>query len=154
MVLLNEAAEIDQGQAYVDGQPNELLWKARYILSRRSELNRRNDDIDKARDLIEKLYRLEEKRQVAPWTFAEALLTDAEWHLTRSRSKADELVVRAQDAFQRVGIVPIALLAPKCAKSFQERYPRHLYVSPRKPQDLERFRALALQVCRYLPTFD
>jgi hypothetical protein len=87
LVLLNEAAEIDGGHAYVDGQPNGLFWKARYIL------NRRNGDIDEARNLIKKLYKLEEQKRVAPWTFAEALATDAEWHLTTgNRSRADKVV--------------------------------------------------------------
>jgi hypothetical protein len=149
LVLMNEAAEIDGGQAYVDGQPNDLLWKARYILERRT------GDIDEARDLIKKLYILEEQKRVAPWTFAEALLTDAEWHLTTDkRSKADEIVARGQEAFQTIGIVPIAILAPRCVRSFRKRYPQHLYVSPRRPHDLGRFRALALKVLEYLPTLE
>lgn len=144
--LLNEASEIDHRHVYVEGLATDILWRARDILSR----SRTN--IDEARHLIRRIYKMNERKQVAPWTWAETLWTDAEWNLTtRSSKRAYDIVAWGRDVFYNAGIVPTAVLSPTCVRAFSEKYPRDLYVSPRKPEGLLKFPALAKQVLALLP---
>ena len=146
LVLLNEASEIDRGQVYVEGVATDILWRARNILSGR------HSNIDEARRLVKRLYKMKEQKQIAPWTYAEALWTDAEWNLTTGySSRAYDIVALGRDVFQSAGIVPTAVLSPQCVQSFKEKYPRDLYVSPRKPEGLGKLPTLAQQVLALLP---
>jgi len=143
--LLDEARAIDGGEIYIEGRANDALWRARYILSGA------HPEVDESRDLITGIYRMKERKQVAPWTFAEALWTDAEWNLTTGHAnRAYEIVAHGQDIFQNAGIVPTAVLAPRCVQSFREKYPTDLYVSPRRSSGLREFPVLAKQVLALL----
>jgi len=144
--LLDEARAIDGGQLYVEGRANDALWRARHILSGS------HSDVDESRDLIKYLYRMKEQKQVAPWTYAEALWTDAEWNLTTGNSsRAYEIVAHGRDLFQNAGIVPTAVLSPHCVQSFKEKYPRDLYVSPRRPEGLGNLPLLTQRILAMLP---
>lgn len=81
LALFNEASMMDGEQQYVDGQPNDLLWKARNCLIGR------HGDIDEALQLIRRIRSLNEQGRVGAWTMAETYWTDAEWYRISGREK-------------------------------------------------------------------
>jgi hypothetical protein len=128
------------GVLYEEGYGNYALWKARL------NLNSTRPDLDYCRELIRSIYDLQQKGRTAIWTFAEAVWTHAEIESMNGRqSRSNDQVLHGRDLFVRSGVVPTAILTPKSARRFKEKYPRELYVLPRSPRALREFRGIAQQ---------
>lgn len=123
---------------YLEARSVHLLYTARAILAAKKP------DLDRCHAAIAEIYSLREKLQVSNWLYAEAVWTEADCdHLRGKSARAEEIVAHGQTLFYGAGIVPTATLPPVSVRCFTEKYPKDIFVSPRRPDQLIEFMSVA-----------